>query len=114
MGAWVAASRRTPGRKRRQPRPSHSIEHSLSNSLCLTSFLAHQGNEQIGDAGRAYLSQFTELLAIDPIEQQNGATQGLPFANWLQRTCRGELFGTHHQLRVTLFELVHAATEHDT
>ena len=33
--------------------------------------------------------------------------------NRLERPCRGELFGKHHQFQIARLEIFHAATEHD-
>ena len=44
-----------------------SIEYSSGYSLGLSGVIAHDGNEQLGDAGCAYLAERGEFLAIEVI-----------------------------------------------
>src|SRR5579872_868993 len=82
-GAPTNKRRELPGRppaQRSEPgwiRTSCSMEYSSYGSLRLAALLAHHGNEQIGDAGSADLTQRRELLAIHTIEQQDASTEHL-------------------------------------
>src|SRR5207245_4139222 len=52
----------------RRARALRWIEYSSSCSLCLAGLISHNGNEQVGDAGRAYVAKGGELLTIGMIE----------------------------------------------
>ncbi len=75
--------------------------------------IAHHGNEQVGDAGRAHLAQRGELLAIDAIEQQDAAAEHLALVHRLERARRGQLLGMHHHFQIARLEFFHAAIEYD-
>src|SRR5207245_7539271 len=87
--------------------------YSSSGSLCLISLIADHGNEQVGDAWRAHVAERSELLPIDPIEQQDAAAEHLALMNGLQCARFGDMLGVHHHLAVAGLELLHAALEHD-
>ena len=60
----------------------------------------HHGNEQVGDAGRAHLTQCGKAVAIDLIEQHDAATEHLAFVDRLERPCCGGMLGLHHHFHI--------------
>src|SRR5271163_1510615 len=89
------------------------MEYSSSRSLCRSALIAHHGDENVGDAGRAHLAEASELLALDMIEQQDGAAEHLALLDRFESAGGGELLGTHHQFHVARLEFFHAAIEND-
>src|SRR5438045_5251443 len=85
----------------------------MSCSMCLARLIAHHGNEQIGNAGPAYLAKWRELLTIDTTEQQDAAPECLPLVNRLESPRSGDLFGLHHHFQIPQLKFVHAAAEYD-
>ena len=51
--------------------------------------------------------------SIEPIEQQDAATEHLALVNRLERPRCGELLGIHHHFQIARLEFLHAAIEHD-
>src|SRR5204863_2704028 len=97
----------------RSTRARHSMECSFRRSFWLSGLIAEHGNEQVGDAGRAYLAEGGELLTIDAVEQQDAAAEYLPLVNRPKRPRRGDVLGVHHHLAVARLEFLHAALEDD-
>src|SRR5882672_4013501 len=89
------------------------MEYSSGRSLCLAGLIAHHGNEQVGNAGRAHVAKRGELLTIDSIEQQDAATEHLALVHRLEPPCRGYLLGMHHHFQIARLQLFHAAIEYD-
>src|SRR6267143_6621230 len=89
------------------------MEYSSGRSLCLAGLMAHHGNEQVGDAGRAHVAKRGELLTIDSIEQQDVAAEHLALVHRLERPCRGCPLRMHHHFQVARLHLFHAAIEYD-
>src|SRR5439155_23903234 len=103
-----AAQTSTGDASPRSPRGGRPIQHSSSGSL-----IAHHGHEQVGDAGRAYVAERGELLAIGAIEQEDAAAEQVALVIRSEGPCRGDALGMHRHLRITRLELLHAALEHD-
>src|SRR6476659_10109998 len=97
------------------------MEYSCSCSLLarhtgvrrLLRVVAHDRDEQVGDAGRAHIAQSRELTTIDMIKQKNAAAEYLALMQWFERSCPLNVIGMHHHFRVARLEFVHAALEHD-
>src|SRR6202011_56359 len=62
-------------------------QSSSSRPLSRGALIAHHGNKQVGNARCAHVTKRSKLLAIDPIEQQNAASQHLTLVNRLERPC---------------------------
>src|SRR5271157_884071 len=92
---------------------SCSLWRSLCRPLCLSGLIAHDGNEHVGDVGRAHVAQRGELLPIDMIEQQDAAAEHPALVNRLERPCGGHLLGMHHHFQIARLEFFHAASEYD-
>src|SRR3954463_16511927 len=84
---------------------------SLHSSL--PSPVPYNCNEQVGDAGRTYLAERSQPLPVAVLEQQHAAAERLAFVNRIQRACRSEMIRFHRDLRITRFQIVHAAIEDD-
>src|SRR6516165_1190925 len=101
----------------RKTRAWCSIGYSSSRSLYVAHLIAHNGNEQVGDAGRAHVAQvgelFGHLLTIHSIEQQDAAAEHLALVYRPQRPCCGEPLGIHRNFQVARFQFFHAATEYN-
>ncbi len=79
----------------------------------IANHVAHHGNEDISDAGRANLANAGELLPIDTLEQQNAATEHLTLVNGLKSACGSELLGMDHHFEIARLKFFHAAIEDD-
>src|ERR1700676_2811965 len=90
------------------------MEYSSSRSLCLARLIPDHGNEQVGDARRAHVSQRGEMLSIDVIEQQDAPAEHLALVNRLEGAGCGDVFRTHHQFYIARLEFFHAAIEYDS
>src|ERR1700739_1825636 len=90
-----------------------SSQDSSGRSLGGGALIAYDGNEQVGDGGCAQVAKGGELVAINAIEQENAATEVLPFVNWHEGARCGELVGMNHHFRVARLEFFHAATQYD-
>ncbi len=53
------------------------------------------------------------MVAIDPIEQKNAATEYLALVNRVERTPRCDLVGIHRDFEKARLEFFHAAIEYD-
>src|SRR5450759_1138528 len=84
-------------------------EYSSSHSLCLADRIAHDGNEQVGDAGSTHLAQCGELVAIDTIEQQDAAAEHLALVDRPERPRCSEVLSIHHHFDIAGLEVLHAA-----
>src|SRR5207237_1434880 len=88
------------------------FRYSLGHSLCLAGVIApDDGDEQIGDAGRAHLAEYSESLTLDVLEQQDAAAQPLPLLYRLERPRCRELVGIHPHFPVACLHFFHAAVE---
>jgi hypothetical protein len=55
----------------------------LTDLRCLADLPAYDCDEEVGNAGCAYVAQCAELLAIGTIEEQDAAAEDLALVNWL-------------------------------
>src|SRR6266446_5449569 len=90
-----------------------SSEDSLGRSLGRDILIAHDGNEQVGNAGCAHLAERVELVAIDAIEQQDAATEQLALVKWFERVRRGDVVGMNHHFQIARLDFFHAAIKYD-
>src|SRR5579862_4528126 len=74
----------------------------------------HDGDEHVGDAGRAYFAEWGQLVAIGPIEQKDRSTECLTLVHWFHSASGGKLVGIHGHFEVARGELFHGATEHNS
>src|SRR4051812_2488701 len=84
---------------------------SLHSSL--PSPVSYNCNEQVGDAGRTYLAKRSQPLPVAVFEQQHAATERLVFIDGFERARCSELIRFHRDLRITRFQILHAAIEDD-
>src|SRR5436190_23347085 len=73
----------------------------------------HHGDEQIGNARAAHLTQCFELVAVNVIEQQHASPENRTFVHRFEGACGSEVLGIHHHFEVTRVEFFHAALEYD-
>src|SRR6266851_9144135 len=89
------------------------MEYSSGRSLGRDTLISDHRHEQVGDGGCAYVAKRGELVAIDPIEQQNAAPEYLALVNRFERTRRSDLFRMHRDFQKARLEFFHAAIEYD-
>ena len=91
------------------------IVRLVSGLICRLT--GQDGNEQVGDTGRAKFAETGKLLTIGVaglrVKGQNAAAQALAFMNRPECARGIGLLRLRNQFHESRFELFHAATEHD-
>ncbi|MGH9523428.1 MAG: hypothetical protein ACRD3E_12950, partial [Terriglobales bacterium] len=75
--------------------------------------LANDGNEEVGDAGRANLAKFSERLAIATVEQEHAAAKPVALGDGFESAGGRKLIGADGQLGIARLDLLHRAGEND-
>ena len=68
--------------------------------MCVTHVIAHNGNEQVRNAGRAHFAEAGELLAIRTLEEQDAPAQPLALLYGLEGPCCRDFLGMHHDFQI--------------
>src|SRR5258707_2861361 len=90
-----------------------SLIVGLRMSSLIACHVAYHCHEQVGDGGCAHVAKRGELVAIDPIEQQNAAAKYLALVNRFERTRRSDLLGMHRGFQKARFEFFHTAIKYN-
>src|SRR5260370_30137742 len=84
----------------------------------ISRLVSQNGNEQVGDGGRAHVAERGQLLTVEllishTIEKQDAATERPTLVNRFERPCRVDPLGMYRHFQISGLEVFHAATEYD-
>src|SRR5260370_15149324 len=83
----------------------------------ISRLVSQNGNEQVGDGGRAHVAERGQLLTVEflishTIEKQDAATERPTLVNRLERPCRVAPLGMYRHFQISRLEAFHAPPEY--